>query len=164
MIFLVSPFMTDAAPSKNKAKQTDPSQSVSKKHKSSAKQSKSRVAKKDSKNKRNSTKGQITEARAEAVTYENDGEYIEYKVKSGDTIDKIATLFSVEKDELIETNELASKKKLSPGKHSDPQDNRIYAAGNAFRNSLSFSSNSIARYLAEIIFVKALFSSIFIFD
>jgi hypothetical protein len=31
-------------------------------------------------------------------------------------------------------------------------------------NSVSFSSNSIARYLDEIIFVKALFPSIFIFD
>ncbi len=51
----------------------------------------------------------------EPVTYENDGEYIEYKVKRGDTIDKIAALFSVEKDELIETNELASIKKLAPG-------------------------------------------------
>ena len=114
LIFLVTPFITEAAPVKNKAKRTDPSKSVSKKN--SVKQSK-KVAK-SSRNKqyRHGARGQVTEAKAEPVIYENEGEYIEYKVKRGDTIDKIATLFSVEKDDLIETNALASKKKLAPGK------------------------------------------------
>jgi peptidoglycan DL-endopeptidase LytE len=46
---------------------------------------------------------------------ENDGEFIEYKVKKGDTIDKIATFFNVDKEELIESNNLKSKR-LSPGR------------------------------------------------
>lgn len=120
IIFLVAPLISDAAPSRNKAKRTDSSKSISKKSSSSAKQSKSRdrVAKKDSRSRhsRHVLRGQVREVRTEPVIYENDGEYIEYKVKHGDTIDKIASLFSVEKEELIETNELASKKKLDPGK------------------------------------------------
>jgi peptidoglycan DL-endopeptidase LytE len=114
LMFLISPLLTQAAPSKDKAKQNS-SKSVTKKN-SSTKQSKSRTAK-NSKNKhsRYASKAQAGEPQVEAVTYEDDGEYIEYKIKRGDTIDKIAALFSVEKDELIETNNLASKKKLSPG-------------------------------------------------
>ena len=110
LIFLVGPFITEAAPSKNKAKQQS-----SKNIKKNAKQSKKHTAKKG-KQSRNEAKGQALKAQVEPVTYENDGEYIEYKVKRGDTIDKIAALFSIEKDELIETNQLASKKKLDPGK------------------------------------------------
>ncbi|MRS05442.1 LysM peptidoglycan-binding domain-containing protein, partial [bacterium] len=110
LIFLVGPFITEAAPSKNKAKQQS-----SKNIKKNAKQSKKHTAKKG-KQSRNETKGQGLKAQVEPVTYENDGEYIEYKIKRGDTIDKIAALFSIDKDELIETNQLASKKKLDPGK------------------------------------------------
>jgi cell wall-associated NlpC family hydrolase len=110
LIFLVGPFITEAAPSKNKAKQQS-----SKSIKKNAKQSKKHTMKKG-KHSRNEAKGQALNAQVEPVTYENDGEYIEYKVKRGDTIDKIAALFSIEKDELIETNQLASKKKLDPGK------------------------------------------------
>ncbi|MBP1748558.1 MAG: cell wall-associated hydrolase [Deltaproteobacteria bacterium] len=120
MIFLVTPSITNAAPNKNKAKRTDSSRTISKKSSTSAKQLKShdRVVKKDSRNShsRRAIRGQVREVQSEPVIYENDGEYIEYKVKRGDTIDKIAALFSVEKDELIETNELASIKKLAPGK------------------------------------------------
>lgn len=49
---------------------------------------------------------------------ENDGEFIEYKVKRGDTIDKIATFFNVDREELIESNNLQNlaNKKLSPGR------------------------------------------------
>ena len=48
---------------------------------------------------------------------ENDGEFIEYKVKKGDTIDTIATFFNVDKEELIESNNLQNlaNKKLSTG-------------------------------------------------
>ncbi len=119
LIFFVTPFITDAAPNKTKAKVTEPSKSISKKT-STAKQSKShlRVAKKVPRKvqSRKVVGSQVTQAQVEPVIYENDGEFIEYKVKRGDTIDKIATLFSVEKDEIIETNQLASKKKLAPGK------------------------------------------------
>lgn len=110
LIFLVGPFITEAAPSKNKAKQQS-----SKSIKKNAKESKKHTTKKG-KHSRNEAKQQALRAQVESVTYENDGEYIEYKVKRGDTIDKIASLFSIEKDELIETNQLASKKKLDPGK------------------------------------------------
>ncbi len=48
---------------------------------------------------------------------ENDGEFIEYKVKKDDTIDSIASFFNVDKEELIESNSLQNlaNKKLSPG-------------------------------------------------
>jgi peptidoglycan endopeptidase LytE len=54
----------------------------------------------------------------EIPTGENDGEFIEYKVKKGDTIDRIATIFNVDREELIESNNLQSlkSKRLSPGK------------------------------------------------
>ncbi len=112
LIFLASPLMTHAAPSKNKAKQNS-SKNVTKKN-SSAKQSKTRTAKKN-KHSKHASRAQAGKPQAEAVIYESDGEYIEYKTKRGDTIDKVAALFSVEKDELIETNNLASNKKLPAG-------------------------------------------------
>jgi LysM repeat protein len=54
----------------------------------------------------------------EAPVGENDGEFIEYKVKKGDTIDKIARFFNVDREELIESNNLqgSKSKKLSPGR------------------------------------------------
>jgi cell wall-associated NlpC family hydrolase len=58
------------------------------------------------------------EGPAEPVISENDDEFVEYRVKRGDTLDKIASKFNVEKDDLIATNDLTSRKnrKLSPGK------------------------------------------------
>ncbi|HVN97969.1 MAG TPA: NlpC/P60 family protein [Syntrophorhabdaceae bacterium] len=50
---------------------------------------------------------------------ENDGEFIEYKVKRGDTVDTVAKRFNVDRDELIESNNLQSAKgikRLSPGR------------------------------------------------
>jgi peptidoglycan DL-endopeptidase LytE len=54
----------------------------------------------------------------EAPIGENDGEFIEYKVKKGDTIDRIATFFNVDREELIESNSLRGlkNKRLSPGR------------------------------------------------
>jgi peptidoglycan DL-endopeptidase LytE len=54
----------------------------------------------------------------EAPAGENDGEFIEYKVKKGDTIDKIATFFNVDREELIESNNLQGlkNKRLPPGR------------------------------------------------
>lgn len=54
----------------------------------------------------------------EIVITENDGEFIEYKVKKGDNLDKIATRFEVDKEELIEANDLrnSQNKKLPPGR------------------------------------------------
>jgi len=55
---------------------------------------------------------------AEPVVSESDDEFMEYRVKRGDTLDKIASRFNVEKDELIATNNLTSRKnrRLSPGR------------------------------------------------
>lgn len=49
---------------------------------------------------------------------ENDGEFIKYKTEKGDTIDRIAALFNVEKEELVEANNLRNLKstRLLPGK------------------------------------------------
>jgi peptidoglycan DL-endopeptidase LytE len=46
---------------------------------------------------------------------ENDGEFTEYKTKKGDTIEKIATMFNVDKNDILEANNLKDKK-LSPKK------------------------------------------------
>jgi peptidoglycan DL-endopeptidase LytE len=52
----------------------------------------------------------------EAAVTENDGEFIEYKTKKGDTLDKIAAKFNVDVDDLLEANGLTGRKKVSPGK------------------------------------------------
>jgi len=54
----------------------------------------------------------------EPLISESDDEFVEYRVKRGDTLDKIASKFNVEKDELIATNNLTSRRnrRLSPGR------------------------------------------------
>ena len=52
----------------------------------------------------------------ETAVTENDGEFIEYRAKKGDTVDKIASKFNVDMDELLEANNLAGRKKVTPGK------------------------------------------------
>jgi LysM repeat protein len=63
-------------------------------------------------------KAQVRQEQAEPVISESDEEYVEYKVKRGDTLDKIASRFNVEKDDLIATNNLTSRRnrRLSPGR------------------------------------------------
>jgi peptidoglycan DL-endopeptidase LytE len=63
-------------------------------------------------------KKQVQEIEASVGENENDGEFIEYKVKKGDTIDKIASFFNVDREELIESNNLQGlkNKRLSPGR------------------------------------------------
>ncbi|MCX5817600.1 MAG: NlpC/P60 family protein [Proteobacteria bacterium] len=51
----------------------------------------------------------------EVVITENDGEFIEYKTKKGDTIDKIATQFNIDTEDILEANNLTDKK-FKPGK------------------------------------------------
>jgi peptidoglycan DL-endopeptidase LytE len=46
---------------------------------------------------------------------ETDGEFIEYRVKRGDTVDKVALKFGVEKDDIIESNSNVNRR-LSPGR------------------------------------------------
>jgi LysM repeat protein len=79
-----------------------------------------RIAKKESRNRLSTKaiKAQVREREAQPVISENDDQFIEYRIKRGDTLDKIASRFNVEADELIETNNLTSRKnrKLSPGR------------------------------------------------
>lgn len=65
--------------------------------------------------KKKSAKKKRTE---EIVITENDGEFIEYKIKKGDTLDKIAMRFEVDKEDLVEANDLqnSQNKKLPPGR------------------------------------------------
>ncbi|MDR2018196.1 MAG: C40 family peptidase [Syntrophobacterales bacterium] len=46
---------------------------------------------------------------------EDDGEFIEYKVKRGDTVEKVAQKFGIEKDDIVESNSNLDRR-LSPGK------------------------------------------------
>ncbi len=79
-----------------------------------------RIAKKESRNRLSTKaiKAQVREREAQPVISENDDQFIEYRIKRGDTLDKIASRFNVEADELIESNNLTSRKnrKLSPGR------------------------------------------------
>lgn len=51
----------------------------------------------------------------EVIITEDDGEFIEYKAKKGDTIDKIAAKFNIDKEDILEANNLTDKK-YKPGK------------------------------------------------
>lgn len=44
------------------------------------------------------------------TTVENDGEFIEYRPKKGDTLDKIASKFNIDKEEILESNNIHGKK------------------------------------------------------
>ena len=75
------------------------------------------VVRNESRKKYASKKKQVQEI--ETPAGENDGEFIEYRVKRGDTLDKIVTLFNVDREELVESNNLRNikgGKKLSPGR------------------------------------------------
>ncbi len=59
--------------------------------------------------------GKQTVAAVESVPEENENsEYIEYRVRRGDTLDKLARKFNVDKAELIDLNNIR-KKRLAPG-------------------------------------------------
>lgn len=47
---------------------------------------------------------------AELAAVENDGEFIEYRPKKGDTIDKIASKFNIDKEDILESNNISGKK------------------------------------------------------
>ena len=142
ILLILIPIFTNAASVAHKVRSGDNLYSIAKKYKVSVNQLKNanglhsnklsigqtivikneniRVSKKHTTNKLSSKKIRARERypEEEAGISENDEEYIEYRVKQGDTIDNIATRFNVEKEELIETNRLSSadNKKLSPGK------------------------------------------------
>ncbi|HOT42403.1 MAG TPA: LysM peptidoglycan-binding domain-containing C40 family peptidase [Syntrophorhabdaceae bacterium] len=52
--------------------------------------------------------------REEAPAGEDDGEFIEYRAQKGDTIEKIAARFNVEKDDILESNNLKEGVRLTP--------------------------------------------------
>ena len=138
-LFIVTPHVSNAAQTVYKVKQGDSLNSIAKKHHLSVNQLKSqnnlksiklslgqtliikndkeRTAEKKPQKKNVAKKKQLQEI--EAPVGENDGEFIEYKVKKGDTIDRIATFFNVDREELIESNNLQGlkNKRLSPGKN-----------------------------------------------
>jgi peptidoglycan DL-endopeptidase LytE len=58
-------------------------------------------------------KGRI---QADTTVTENDGEFVEYRTKKGDTLDKIAQRFNIDKDDLIESNSNLKDRKLKPGR------------------------------------------------
>lgn len=70
-------------------------------------------AKKDTKRKKTTRKKQKNIVREE-LNLEPDGEFIEYTVKKGDTIDKIAAKFNIDKKDILEANNIKENKKLSP--------------------------------------------------
>lgn len=55
---------------------------------------------------------------ATTITEEEDRDFIEYKAKKGDTLDKVAALFNIDKEELISYNGLKNRKsrRLSAGR------------------------------------------------
>jgi LysM repeat protein len=104
-------------PTANKVKQKNNQHAVTKKPYKSVEKSKKisgvkskklkiskRVAEKNTKGKNN-----------EVEIAENDGEFVEYRTKKGDTLDKIAKMFNIDKDDILEANNLTGKK-LSPRK------------------------------------------------
>ena len=138
LLCIVTPSPSDAAQTTHKVRQGDNLHSIAKKYRVSVDQLKSqnglrsiklslgqtliikgdteRTARNESTARNNGKKKNIQEI--ETPLEENDGEFIEYKTKRGDTLDKVAALFNVDKEDLIESNNLLSLKgkKLSPGR------------------------------------------------
>jgi cell wall-associated NlpC family hydrolase len=59
---------------------------------------------------------QVNHPQTETNITENDEEFIEYTVKKSDTLDTIAMRFNIEKEDILESNNLKDTKRLSPGK------------------------------------------------
>lgn len=138
LLCIITPSPSDAAQTTHKVKQGDNLYSIAKKYHVSANQLKNqnnlrsiklslgqnliikgdteRAARNESISRKNGKKKKIQEI--EAPVEENDGEFIEYKTKRGDTLDKVAALFNIDKEDLIESNNLQNLKgrKLSPGR------------------------------------------------
>lgn len=138
LLCIITPSPSDAAQTTHKVKQGDNLYSIAKKYHVSVDQLKNqnnlrsiklslgqnliikgdteRAARNESISRKNGKKKKIQEI--EAPVEENDGEFIEYKTKRGDTLDKVAALFNIDKEDLIESNNLQNLKgrKLSPGR------------------------------------------------
>lgn len=112
-MFLIWTFNAFSQQVTNKHNQATKNQGISTERVDSAKNKKTVVAKKDSKKKNIKKKKQKARAHEEVIL-ETDGEFIEYRIKKGDTVEKIASRFNVDKGEIIEANNLKEGAKLSP--------------------------------------------------
>jgi len=113
------------APSPDRAKQKNNQQTITKKHQTSGVKSKSISGVKSKKVKISKrtvgkrikfagrTRKDIIRQEEVEIT-ENDGEFTEYKPKKGDTIEKIAAMFNIDKNDILEANNLTGK--ISPRK------------------------------------------------
>ncbi len=72
-----------------------------------------KVAKKDTKKKKIKRKKNKQRLNQEIPVAETDGEFIEYKVQKGDTIESIASRFNVDKEDLLEANNLKEGTRLA---------------------------------------------------
>ncbi|MCX8110263.1 MAG: LysM peptidoglycan-binding domain-containing C40 family peptidase [Syntrophorhabdaceae bacterium] len=72
------------------------------------------IAKKETKKKTTKKKKQKPRIHHEIPVTETDGEFIEYRAQKGDTLEKIATRFNVEKEEILDANNLKDGARLSP--------------------------------------------------
>ncbi|MCX5813996.1 MAG: NlpC/P60 family protein [Proteobacteria bacterium] len=117
-----------STPTANNVKQKNNQQTVTKNNQTSPEKSKSLSSVKPKKAKigkrsvgkhtktTGKTRKEINNSRQNEIEVtENDGEFIEYRTKKGDTIDKIAKMFNIDKDDILEANNLTGKK-LSPRK------------------------------------------------
>ncbi len=137
--FVVAPSVSEASQTVHKVKSGDNLYTIAKKYKMSVdvlkKQNhlksiklslgqsiiiKENETKSAKNNARTKTTAKKEELQAAAVSAEEpDAEFIEYKTKKGDTIEKVAVLFSVDKDDLIESNaglQGSKNRRLSPGR------------------------------------------------
>ncbi len=71
------------------------------------------VAKKDTKKKKIKRKKHKPRLNQEIPVTETDGEFIEYKVQKGDTIEVIAARFNIDKEDLLEANNLKEGARLT---------------------------------------------------
>jgi peptidoglycan DL-endopeptidase LytE len=115
-----------SAPAADKVKQNNnqstiknPTSAEKSKNLSSAKSKKVKISKRAAKKRiktAGKTRKEVNDSRQNEIEItENDGEFTEYKTKKGDTIEKIAIMFNVDKNEILEANNLTGKK-LSPRK------------------------------------------------
>jgi peptidoglycan DL-endopeptidase LytE len=62
-----------------------------------------------------SKKGKRTVPEPEPVVIEENDEVVAYHVQKGDTLERIASRFNVDKQDIIDLNEIKKRKKLAPG-------------------------------------------------
>ena len=113
--------LTTAAPGFSKPRSTDKRQGIAKKNRTSGEKVKSASGakrsktahKKGHKNSRMAKNSRANETFSEVR--ETDGEFVEYKVVKGDTVETVAAKFSVEKEDILASNANMGRR-LSPGR------------------------------------------------